>query len=271
MFTNEPIMLFDGKICDVGTIVGFEVMRDKSYISPKTQNGLADIIFSSNQIEDDVLPWVYIGTTNRKKKKCYAFMLLKPQFPTPLLGAAGYVNAKEIIDNVSNLLEVERMFDIANVTMPEMMQIFGLPSIEIEDLDQKLFVYGKSDYSPESFLKDEFEKEGKLETALTGWIYDLQEESILLPNEPYWISTFSKNIVSKEEIHFCISAYIDKEISPNCTLFTNKGEEKMGFLGVRPIIYFECSEQREEKKIFNALTEYIQEQIERYGIGVRAF
>ena len=270
MFTNE-VMLLNGERLGVGTVISFEVVRNKSYISSKTQNGFADIIFSSNQIEEDFLPWVYIGCTNRKKKDCLAFMLLKPQFEVPLFGAAGYVNGKDIINNVCNLLEVKGMVDIANVTMPEMIQIFGLSSIEIEDLSTKIFSYGKSDYSPESFLKGEFEKEGKLESASAPWLCELQGESDLLPNEPYWISSFSKNIVSEEEIHFCISAYIDKEISPNCTLFTNKGEESLGFFGVRPIIYFQCSEQRKEKNKFSSPTEYIQEQIERYGIGARAF
>ncbi len=270
MFKNESMFLNGNKV-NAGTIIGFEVVRNRSYFSPKSRNGYTDTFFSTNEIDDDFLPWVYIGTTIHKGKKCVAFLSLKPQFHVPLQGAAGYVNAKDTIDNVSSLLKLNNMFDISNITMPETIHIFGLSQIQIEELDPKLFVYGKSDYSPESFLKGEFEKEGKIESASASWICDLEDESGLLPDKPYWISSFSKNIVSKREIHFCISAYIDKAISPNCTLFSSNGEESLGFFGVRPIAYFQCKEQDEEKKTFSSATEYIEEQIERYGIGVRAF
>lgn len=267
MFINESVLLGENKV-DVGKVLYFKVVRDKSYFSPKSKNGYRDITFSSNQIESDILPWVYIGTRYWRQKKCLAFLLLKPQFQVPLQGAAGYVNAIGTINNVCNLLKIKGMFDVSNVSMQETIELFGLPSIK-EDLYQKFFTYDIGDYSPESFLRGEFEKEGKVESAYTSWAYYLQDESGLLPEEPYWISSFSKNIISQSEIHFCIGACIDEAISPYYSLFFNNGEEKLGCFGVRPIAYMPIESQEEKK--YSSLTEIIQDKMKLYGIGVRAF
>lgn len=65
MFKNESMFLNGNKV-NAGTIIGFEVVRNRSYFSPKSRNGYTDTFFSTNEIDDDFLPWVYIGTTIHK-------------------------------------------------------------------------------------------------------------------------------------------------------------------------------------------------------------
>ncbi len=267
MFRREPVSI-NGEVVEVGKVLNIQVVKNKSYFSPKSQNGCEDITFSSNELED-YLTWNYIGTTIRKRKKCAAFLLSEAQFLLPLEGAKGYVNAIEIMNNVCGLFKLDGMLDISNISISEMLQMYGV-SIKDEDLERRIFAYGKNDYSPESFLRGEFEKEGKIEEASNSWICSLEEDIQVQSNTPHWLATQAKNIVSKDKMLFCVGVYFNAAISPNYDLFSTNGEEIDGCFGVRPIAYFPIGHQ-EEEKTYSSLTEIIQDKMELYGIVARNF
>ena len=127
MFKKSDILVGEQKVRS-GNLLAINVEKGRTYFSPKTENGQADMMFSTDEL-DDKLSWIYLGTTIRKGKKCLVVLLENSQFEVTLKGALGYINAHKEKKSVCNLLKVNEMVDIEVPSPSCMMRVCELPIV----------------------------------------------------------------------------------------------------------------------------------------------
>lgn len=266
MFKKRALFI-DEKEVYPGEIFAIEVEKGREYFSPKAENGKADIVFSTDEL-DDTLNWIYLGTTIRKGKKCLAVLLENPQFEVPLNGALGYINAPKVLGNVCNLLKAEGMVDIKIPTIIDMLEIlFG--QWYSPKLKPKIFTYDGSSYSPESFLEGEFESNGKMITTQIQSAYLVEEEDLLpLLNKMYWLLPCDRLATSNDRLNFCVGACFNKVILPYYTLFSSNGYENEGCFGIRPIAYIEYRSLDKWEEEYKSYTKFAQYIMTECGMGI---
>lgn len=266
MFKKRALFI-DEKEVYPGEIFAIEVEKGREYFSPKAENGKADIVFSTDEI-DDVQNWIYLGTTIRKGKKCLALLLEDPQFEVPLSGALGYINAPKVLRSVCNLLKNDGMVDINIPSIKDMLEILSIQGYPTK-LREKTFTYDGSSYSPESFVKGAFESNGKRVTTQIQSAYLIEEEYLLpLLNKMYWLLPCDRLVISNSRLNFCVGACFNKMILPYYTLFSSNGYENDGCFGIRPIAYIEYQGLGKLEEEYTSYTELVQYIMTEYGLEI---
>lgn len=265
MFKKSDILIDEQEVRS-GNLFAINVEKGRTYFSPKTENGQADMRFSTDEL-DDVLSWIYLGTTIRNGKKCLVVLLENPQFEVTLKGALGYINAPRVLKGVCNLFKVDEMVDIEIPSPNYMIRIFLKPT-QLIQAKSAIFVYDGLSYSPESFLRGEFEPENKSVAFLNEHAYMFSGEILEILNDKYWLLPCTKYKTSENRLDFCVGACFDRMILPYYTLFSSNGYEKDGCLGIRPIAYIEYEDIDRERQEFTSYTEFVQYVIEECGVGI---
>ncbi len=265
MFKKSDILVGEQKVRS-GNLLAINVEKGRTYFSPKTENGQADMMFSTDEL-DDKLSWIYLGTTIRNGKKCLVVLLENPQFEVTLKGALGYINAPKVLKSVCNLLKVNEMVDIEVPSPSYMMRVFQKQT-QLVQAELKVFVHNGLSYSPESFLRGEFESKDKSIAFFNEQAYLFSGEILEILNDKYWLLPCTKYKTSENRLDFCVGACFNNVILPYYTLFSSNGYENEGWFGIRPIAYIEYEDIDNERQEFTSYTEFAQYVIEECGLGI---
>lgn len=234
------------------------VKRDsiKEILSKKEDNGYKDQLFSNKEI--DFFDWIYVGSEYDHAEFILKMDLTNSKyFDLFLKGARGYVNNSTELNKIAQIAKTHNIqvrststFDInniANITVDYDGKVH-LKSNPYENLNEiseakarEEHIFNGKEYSPQSFLKNKYERMGK-RLLVTNYSYtrrglsqvpETTKNIIFLDDVFYWLD-MQTQYVYNEAVYYCVLAVIDGIANIGGDLFHTNGSEYTGKLAVRP-------------------------------------
>lgn len=223
---------------ELGDQIRLKVPKGKVYVSPKERNGAADQTFSTDElgefmdfdvvgtIESDGITYIKaLGNSNQ----FFKFFVLQ--------GYLGYLYGIEELDNICRLLQGTKSKS-RSIRMEDINELVDYKPSNYE------FVFKEGEYTPESYSRGEYEKEGK-RSAIIDYHYSKKdiEKSDLLKNMIFkgsgsYIASHSVGIMNDGSGPFFGLGYIDDCFAQlHSELFYSYGKASYMHLAIYPVIY----------------------------------
>lgn len=260
-----PSLLIDGKetlrdLFEEGTIhVGcklrFRKVQKSKYISQKEKNGVKDQMFTN-----DDLPEI-IGFEVASLPDENGIFVLGGSYINNfrIAGENGYLYGAQELNNLCDKLFSFKYLKARSMTIEDVNRILGIEVYNnklIQNLGTlkenqlrtfKEFIFPKNSYTPESFLKQEYEKEGTKITLTDKSFFSKEEllcsemkKGLIFKENSYYLASQGSFIY--DDITLCYGLDIVTSIfnKPNCkisNMFCSNGDGYPQKMGIRPVGY----------------------------------
>lgn len=240
----------------LGSVIRIKRDSMKEILSRKEDNGYKNQMFSNRAI--DYFEWIYVGS-----EYGYAEFIFKldvgnsKYFEVFLKGARGYLNKSAELNKIAQIAKTSNIEvrattscdinNIAKITVSYDGKVF-LQSNPYENLNEcseskakAVHIFNGKEYSPQSFLRGEYEKEGK-RLSVTNYRYRKSRltevsktaKNIIFINDVFYWLDREAQYVYNEAVYYCVLAVIDGIANIGGDLFHSSGSEYAGKLAVRP-------------------------------------
>lgn len=240
----------------LGTTIRIKRDSIKEILSKKEDNGYKNQLFSNREI--DFFDWIYVGS----EYGCAEFILkmdLKNSkyFDLFLKGAKGYLNKSAELNKIALIAKTQNIevratstWDINNIAgitvdYDGKVHVKSNPYKNLNEISESkakaVHIFNGKEYSPQSFLKNEYERVGK-RLSVTNYMYKKSRlsqvsekaKNIIFINDVfYWLDMEAKYVYN-ETVYYCVLAVIDGIANVGGDLFHTNGSEYAGKLAVRP-------------------------------------
>lgn len=251
--TNKTLgQLYEEGVIKIGTRIYIEVPKGRKYVSKEERNGYRNQTFTSLDIESE---GKYFWKIALEPKNNEMFVIGKPFGNLILKGAEGYVYGIEELNNICNKMFTTDYLKARSINVDDVNKV-----LEVEIIDNKIvqkeisykdisltnrlgfkYQYGKSEYSPESYLRGEYEKAGK-KIEYNYYIYEKQsvkekekEKDIIFGKRGFWLASPGVGGISSFAYFGPVAVYDGGVSSGDYGLFRSDGLWGAYGLAVRPV------------------------------------
>lgn len=223
---------------DIATL-RLEQLKEKSYTVSSRQSGWKeDVSYFVSDI-GEYLDLVFVGTESIKNDK-YLTFFAEPIFPVGFYGARGIVNAPEILNKLAGMFSIPGVISSRSIVVKDYENLISSKTFATKIIKGE-YVYGKNDFSPQSFINGKYEKEGKIERNLSFFSIILgfnEDGKNIFSPEIHWLAnTFTQTYPDHAEFGVGCVQYNTICFNDNCqTLFSTNGREGGEIMCIRPVI-----------------------------------
>ena len=251
--TNKTLrQLYEEGVIRIGTRLYIEVPKGRKYVSKEERNGYQNQTFTSLDIESE---GKYFWEIALEPKNNEMLVIGQPLKVLKLEGAKGYVYGIEEMNNICNKMFTTNYLKARSINIDDVNKVLGVEIIDNKVVQKEIsykdisfknylrfkYQYGKEECSPESFLKGEYEKEGK-QIECNYYVYEKQsvkgkqkEKNLIFGKGNFWLA--SQGVYGDSSYAYFGPAAVGggKVISGGYNLFYSDGYWDAGGMAVRPV------------------------------------
>lgn len=212
--------------------------KEKTHIVSQEENGWKDFEYFVSDLEGS-LNLTFVGKENIQKEQ-YLTFFADPIFHIGFYGAKGFINATRILNELAGVFSIPGVIFSRSITVRDYANLTREKEFH-ERIKEEQYVYQKTDFSPQSFTNNRYEKEGKAiqNSSFFAIIlgFDENEKEIFSPKEHWLASTFCQTYPDHAEFGVGCALYNQICCKDHCkTLFSTNGREDMEVMYLRPVI-----------------------------------
>lgn len=249
--------LFEEGIIRVGSRLQFKNIQRTEYKSSKSKNGVKDQTFITHNLPG-IISYEIASLPEKNGILVLGDIYINNFY---IGGEIGYLYGVQELNNLCNKIFSFKYLKARSMTIEDVNKILG---IEVKDnkliqnvgtskenllTSFKEFIFSKNSYTPESFLKQEYEKEGTKITLIDKLLFSeeqlicsVMKKSLIFKRVPYYLA--SQGAVSYDNVTLDYGLDIVTSIKHehNCkvlSMFDSNGDRYFQKMGVRAVGYID--------------------------------